>query len=48
MFVVEHYLEPDSYVTFRNEFGVPFAVAPVPDTLTKSRLVRRLRDAGSV
>jgi hypothetical protein len=48
MFIVAHYLEPDSYVTCRNEFGVTFAVAPVPNKSTICRLVRRLRDAGSV
>jgi len=48
MFIVERYLEPDFYVTCRNDFGVAFAVAPVPSKSTVCRLVRRLRDAGSM
>jgi hypothetical protein len=38
MFIVEHDLEPDSYVTCRNEFGVAFTEAPVPNNSTMCRL----------
>jgi hypothetical protein len=48
VFIVEHYLESRSYLTFQNQWRDILPNSPVPNNSTLSLLVNRFRDTGSV
>jgi hypothetical protein len=48
VFIVEHYLASRSYFPCQNEFRNSFPDSPVLNKSTRSRLVNRFRDTGSV